>query len=185
MSGLVYHIYSWGVLSHLVTACWVSAGMIVLHSWWFTLLWLSSQLLTYLIIHLSCFHFALASPLQCVCSALFGLGSASLYPDLRLDCMSVTSLLCCVVFALCLAWLINFCTLAPALFAWLPFILFFPACLLDIRLVSLPCRMTYCRPSCLQRMWFHYRNGNWVLTQKSRDNHPNKLVFSARHSRRV
>lgn len=159
MSGLVYHACSWGVLSHLVTACWVAACMIVLHSWWFTLLCLSSQLLTYSIMHLSRFHFALAP------HALFGLGSASLYLDLRLDCTSVTPLLCCVVFALCLAWLINFCTLAPTLFAWLPFILFFPACLLDIQ-VLLPCQMTYCRPSCLRWMWFHYRNGNWVLTQK-------------------
>lgn len=72
MAGLVYHVCSWGVLSHLVTACWVASCMIMLHSWWFTLLWLSSQLLTCSVIHLSHFHFALA--LTCIvwtCFCLF------------------------------------------------------------------------------------------------------------------
>lgn len=133
--------------------------LLVIHPWWFTLLWLSYQLLTYSIFHLSHFHFF--HLLDC-CSAPVVHCLVSVRPLCTLTaCPSLLFCGLCPLSSMTDQFLHSrthsLCLAAP------------PACLLDIRLGSLPCRMTYCRSSCLRWMRFHYCDGKPSANPKCTD----------------
>lgn len=156
MSGLFHHVCSCGFIffhTSWVAACDLS---VMIH-------FVVALISAFSILNHSSVSLSFCTLLQCACSALFGPRPASLY----LDCMSVTSLLWS--FALCLAWLINFCTLTHTLS-----LLGCHSCSLSL-LVCLIYEQAHCRAGwhtaglpVYDECGFITVTGNWALTQKQR-----------------